>query len=118
MHILYVEDHEDTSHVIGKMLQSMGHLVSLAMTCTDARQILERERIDLLISDLSLPDGDGCELMREVAARFRIPGIAVSGYAQSRDVDDARRAGFCEFLVKPLFIPQLQTTLQRVMLRS
>ena len=118
MRILYVEDHEDTAFVIGKLLRSMGHDVLTAHTCREARVMLQTNPFDVLLSDLSLPDGHGCDLMREVAAALDVPGIAITGFGMQGDVDAALAADFSQHLVKPLDFTQLEGALNRVAMRS
>ena len=113
MRVLYVEDHDDTAFVIEKLLKSLKHEVTLAASCAEARELLRDTPVDVLISDLSLPDGDGCDLMREASARLGIPGIAISGHAHERDIAKSKEAGFCEHLVKPLDFTALLAALGR-----
>ncbi len=59
-------------------------------------------RVDLLISDIELPDGSGFDLMAAVKALHGAPGIALSGYVAPRDKQRAADAGFCVHLNKPV----------------
>jgi CheY-like chemotaxis protein len=113
MRILYVEDHEDTAFVIERLFKSLGHEVELAENCAQARAILRTGAVDVLISDLTLPDGDGCDLMRETKATLDIPGIAISGHGREQDLAKSKAAGFCEHLVKPLDFTELVAALER-----
>jgi CheY-like chemotaxis protein len=70
--------------------------------------------IDLLISDLGLPDGNGRELIRQAQRKHAIRGIALSGYGMESDVKASLEAGFAEHLTKPVNIVQLQEAIQRV----
>ena len=66
---------------------------------------------DLLISDLSLPDGSGLELMRRIGP---MPGIAVSGYSTEIDLQECLDAGFIDLLAKPVTFSDLEDAIRRV----
>ena len=113
--ILLVEDHVDTAKVMARLLNLSGYSVETANTCAAARQICERERFDLLISDVGLPDGTGYELMRQVREAASVPlGIAVSGYGSEQDVAESLQAGFSAHRVKPVAFDTLCSTIQKI----
>ena len=114
LRILLVEDHEDTARIMSKLLRSFDHHVTWASTFSSALEALELDGIDLLISDLGLPDGNGRELMRQAQKKHAVRGIALSGYGMESDVKASIEAGFAEHLTKPVNIVQLQETIQRV----
>ncbi|HEV7301270.1 MAG TPA: ATP-binding protein [Tepidisphaeraceae bacterium] len=64
-----------------------------AASVAEAIEIAEREEIDLLVSDLGLPDGTGHDVMRHLKSRG-IKGIALSGFGQQEDVTRSTAAGF------------------------
>ena len=66
--LLFVEDHEDTARVLGRILRNAGFEVSHAGTVAEARTLAAGRRFDLVISDLGLPDGSGLELMQAACA--------------------------------------------------
>jgi signal transduction histidine kinase len=114
LRILLVEDHEDTARIMSKLLRSFNHQVTWANTYAAAMEALEMDGIDLLISDLGLPDGNGRELMRQAQKKHSIRGIALSGYGMESDVKASLEAGFAEHLTKPVNIVQLQEAIRRV----
>ena|SRR5687767_6058865 len=67
---------------------------------------LDRERFDLMVSDIGLQDQDGLDLMREVRARAydaaALPAIALTGYAGRHDVHLVAAAGYQKHLAKPV----------------
>ena len=79
---------------LARLLERRGHVVSAAGTLADARSLATSAKFDLLLSDLGLPDGDGCDLMRELAADSGTPGIALSGYGMDAGLERSRAAGF------------------------
>lgn len=113
--ILLVEDHADTARVLQRMLERAGYAVTCAPTIAQARQLAMTKQFDLVISDLGLPDGSGVELMRELNAKERIAGIALSGFGMEEDTAASRAAGFAEHLTKPVDWERLRAAIERVM---
>ncbi len=110
--ILLVEDNPDIARVLSSLLARAGHVVTTAGSMTRAEQIAATSGpFDLLISDLSLPDGSGLELKRRLGA---IPGIAVSGYSTEVDVQECLDAGFMDLLAKPIEFAALKDLIRRI----
>ena len=107
LHILIVEDHEDTRMVFESLLKSSGHRVSAVGTATAALAIFAAEHFDVVVSDLGLPDISGLELMRQIQQIRKVPAIALSGYGMEEDLRQSREAGFFAHLTKPINIDQL-----------
>ena len=103
LRVLLVEDHADTAEMMALLLGTMGHEAVMAGTVAGGLAAAEQGRLDLLISDLGLPDGSGLDLIGQLATRgLRIPAIALSGYGTPADIRKSVAAGFAEHLVKPL----------------
>src|SRR5437899_12059283 len=73
--ILLVDDHEDTCAALEKLLVRRGHLVAATHNVRSAMEAAVRDKFDLLISDIALPDGSGMDLMMQLRALSKIPGI-------------------------------------------
>lgn len=114
MRILLVEDHQDTARVVTRSLERAGHAVTCASGAADASRLCQEQRFDLLISDISLLDGDGWSLMRDLHAACGLRGIAVSGRAYDTDIQRSREVGFLEHLSKPITIDALLASIDRV----
>jgi CheY-like chemotaxis protein len=116
LRILYVEDHADTLQVMTRLLERFGHRVTTADNYTNAlAAAAEGEPFDLIISDFSLPDGDGLDLFSKLLAAQRVrQGIAVTGCGTEEDVRRSLTAGFFRHLTKPLDIGELQRTLEEI----
>jgi signal transduction histidine kinase/ActR/RegA family two-component response regulator len=113
--VLLVEDHESTARVMAKLLGSLNFRVHVARDVRSARGAAENDRIDLLISDLGLPDGTGYDVLRYLNRDRQVPAIAVSGYGMEDDLAQSVRAGFQEHLVKPIDFAKLRTAIGRVL---
>jgi CheY-like chemotaxis protein len=72
-----------------------------------------RNQFDLLISDIALPDGNGIELMMQLHAISKIPGIAISGFGNNGDIEKSLQAGFAEHLIKPVKLDALEAAIER-----
>ena len=114
LRILVVEDHANTAAVMRRLLERSGHEVQVAATVQRALEILPSVTLDLLVSDLGLPDGSGFQIMRELAKLGDAKGIAVSGYGMDEDLKRSREAGFSAHLTKPIDVRELEETIQRV----
>jgi PAS domain S-box-containing protein len=121
LHLLLVEDHADTSEAMAELLRAMGHRVKTAGTVAEARAAAAEAqsgadggRIDLVVSDLGLPDGNGFDLMRELSTRFGLKGVALSGYGMEEDVRRSREAGFERHLTKPISPQALRAVIREI----
>ncbi len=113
--ILLVEDHAPTLAAVALLMRQRGFTVTPADSIASALAAAEAEAFDLLISDVGLPDGDGYELMRQIGARHRIAGIALSGYGMKSDHDKSRQAGFSVHLTKPVTMRALEEAIRAVL---
>jgi CheY-like chemotaxis protein len=101
--------------MIARLLRSKGYEVGTAGTVDEALEAINRGGFDVLLSDLGLPDGTGCDLMRKVAEQgHQIKGIALSGYGTAEDISRSLEAGFLAHLVKPVSFQSLHDALQSV----
>jgi PAS domain S-box-containing protein len=112
--LLLVEDHRDTAQMLSRLLRSAGFTVAVASDVASAIAAFGKDRFDVLISDLGLPDGDGFEIMRAIRCMRIVPGIAMSGYGMEDDLRRSTEAGFTEHLVKPISVPSLIAAIRRV----
>ena len=109
--ILLVEDHEDTLAAMARLLRRRGYAVTTANCVTVARLSAETAEFDLVLSDIGLPDGNGCDLMVVLSTRYGLKGIAMSGY---NSVDDRLRslaAGFLAHLSKPVTVGDIEAAI-------
>jgi signal transduction histidine kinase/ActR/RegA family two-component response regulator/HAMP domain-containing protein len=120
LRVLLVEDHRDTAEQLTRLLKRAGHEVTLATTIREARELISTQSADpertfnILISDLGLPDGSGQDLMRDLAARHPIPGIALSGYGMKDDIQNSMAAGFSRHITKPVDWQELKRAIQKI----
>jgi PAS domain S-box-containing protein len=115
LRVLLVEDHEDTARIIRRILASNGHDIQHTSTVSTALKLAAEQPFDLLLSDLSLPDGSGYDLMRGLRAQgATFPGIVLSGFGQEVDIARSSAAGFDVHLTKPVGLSLLLSTIAKV----
>lgn len=114
LRVLVIEDHEDTAIVIARMLEDMGHNIVPASSVASAVDILTREKFDLILSDIGLPDGNGVSLIHAVRAFCDAPAIALTGYGMREDVERCLNAGFNKHVTKPVTFEALRQMIAEV----
>jgi signal transduction histidine kinase/ActR/RegA family two-component response regulator len=121
MRVLVVEDHPDTAEQFARLLRRAGHEVVCAGSIKEAQTYAlvtpgqnRACAFDILISDLDLPDGNGRELMRNLAQRYPIHGIAISGHGMKEDVDGSMQAGFSHHITKPVNWTELKAVIDKI----
>jgi two-component system CheB/CheR fusion protein len=110
LRVLLVDDVEDAVLVMQSLLEMYGAKVRTATSARQALEILDKEDIDLLVSDISMPEMDGYGLLREVRKMPRyaaLPAVAITGLGREQDIAATRQAGFSAHLGKPLSVDRL-----------
>jgi CheY-like chemotaxis protein len=102
LRILLVEDDADSREALCRLLKAQGHRVHPASDFGAALDVVAREAIDLVVSDIGLPGKDGCELMRAIKRLYDLPGIALTAYVSEEDEARCLEAGFAHYLDKPV----------------
>jgi CheY-like chemotaxis protein len=107
LQILLVEDHADTAALMVRYLSRLGYEVRHAETAAAAVAHARERAPQLILTDLSLPDGDGTEMVRTIQALCPVPAIAISGFefAAGPPIEFARH------LTKPIEWDQLNAAL-------
>jgi DNA-binding NtrC family response regulator len=113
--ILVADEYADTRDVNALSLSRAGYVVRTAASVAEALKLCDEEYFDLLLGELGMPDGGGLDMMRRVAVRGHIHGIAYTGYGYEQDVASARAAGFYAYLIRPLDCQVLLRTVARVL---
>ena len=113
--ILVVEDHDDTREVLANLLRHIGHQVVVAATAGDALRAIGTAKVDILVSDIGLPDGSGYALLAQARqAQPALRAIALTGFGTPQDARFSREAGFDFHLTKPLDFHELRTLLAQM----
>jgi CheY-like chemotaxis protein len=99
--VLVVEDHADSGDAMRMLLESGGHEVRVARTVAAAIAACNEQPIDLMLLDLTLPDGDGLEVLARATTAPAVT-LALTGWDEPAVIARCREAGCREVLVKPV----------------
>ena len=116
--ILVVEDHESTAQIMQQFLTRHGHRVWTANSCNEAKEVTQAHPVEVLVCDLGLPDGDGCDLLQDIRKIKPMKAIVLSGHDGKEDREKSRKAGFDAHLSKPLDVTELERTIFEVFQRN
>ena len=105
--VLVVEDDFSIRRLLQERLGRADILVHAAGCLADARQTLSTHRIDLLVLDLGLPDGDGADFVRELRRWSALPILILSARHLEQDKIAALDAGADDYVVKPFPVGEL-----------
>jgi signal transduction histidine kinase/CheY-like chemotaxis protein len=119
LHVLVVDDEEDARLLLGTTLTQHGAGVTLAASAADAITAIDRQRPDVMLSDIGMPQEDGYALIRRLRARDDedggdIPAIAITAYASASDRLAAQDAGFQAHIAKPFDPGEVARVIGRV----
>jgi CheY-like chemotaxis protein/two-component sensor histidine kinase len=105
--VLVVDDEPDARLLVGRIVEERGARAVMAHSGEEALRLLNTESMDILVSDIGMPDYDGYKFIQEIRAcepkRVRnIPAIALTAYARAEDRQRALLAGYQMHLAKPV----------------
>jgi DNA-binding response OmpR family regulator len=103
---------DDSPHVTGPLrilFEETGRRVSLATSVAEAVEACANERPDLMLLDVSLPDGDGLQVLAQLAGSSSAPTVtvALTGHDDEQTVLRCRAAGCHDVLLKPVPVREL-----------
>ncbi len=121
LRVLIVDDEAETRALLEYVISECRAQVTSAAGASEAYDLIQRERFDLLVSDVGMPDEDGHSLLRKIRSlpddKGRLPAIALTAYARSEDRAAAFRAGFDMHLAKPIDPTELVVVIGRLVAR-
>jgi two-component system response regulator PilR (NtrC family) len=107
--ILVVDDERSLRELLAIVLRREGHEVLLAENGRMALAALARGQVDLLISDIKMPDMSGVEVLRNAKqADPSLAAIMMTAFASTETAVEAMRLGACDYLVKPFDVDELK----------
>ncbi|PNQ72731.1 sigma-54-dependent Fis family transcriptional regulator [Hanstruepera neustonica] len=117
--ILIVDDDVNILELLHRHLQSWHYHVFKAISVKEAVSILRDTQIDLLITDLKMPEVDGFELIKFVSEHYpKLPKLVVTGYPSIQDSLAAIKSGVVEYLTKPFTKDELKAAIDKSMVTS
>ncbi len=120
LHILVVEDNPVNQRVALRLVEKQGHTAGMAATGREALAALTKERFDLLLMDVQMPDMDGFEATRRIRANERttgghLPIIAMTAHAMQGDRERCMAAGMDGYVPKPVSMKELYGAIEDVL---
>jgi len=105
--VLVIDDEEDGRMLTARILEGQGAYAACASSGPEALDVLAKERFDIVLSDIGMPDMDGLELIRHIRSLDKsrsspLPAIALTAYARTEDRQRTLLAGFHMHLSKPI----------------
>jgi two-component system CheB/CheR fusion protein len=117
LRVLVVDDAPDVTEMLALMMSYAGYEVSTAFSAAEALEAASARRFDAVISDIGMPGMSGYQLaeaLRALPDYRSTPLIAVTGFTMYEDREQARRAGFDDFLNKPISPAALLDAVRRL----
>ncbi len=112
--LLVVDDHRDIREMLVMAFQWRGHAVVAAESVASALEAAGREPFDVVVSDWSLPDGTGADLMRQLKARHGLKGVVLSAYTAQQIGSEWRTAGFTRVVAKHADLENIAKAVEEV----
>lgn len=102
-HILVVDDEPLIRKSLYEILRIEGFFVDMASTAEEALTIINKEPIDIVVTDLKLPQMNGLELLREIKkGSSKTEVILITGYGTIESAVEAMKIGACDYITKPI----------------
>jgi two-component system, NtrC family, response regulator HydG len=116
--VLVVDDDATTRSGLERLLRSQGFEVLVASDGSDALGVVERDRPDLIVTDLKMPRMSGEELLRELRRdRPELPIIILTGQGDIHSAVEAMKEGADDYITKPVDVSQLSDCIVRALTR-
>jgi two-component system NtrC family response regulator len=114
--ILIIDDDQSIHKMLTKLIRKMGYEPLQAMTLKAGIEILERDRVDVVILDVHLPDGNGIEALSDIRKTAALPEVIINtGFGDLDGAELAIENGAWDYFVKPESIPKMTLVLKRVL---
>ena len=111
--ILVVDDHESTRETIAEAIRGQNARAEKAATVAEALDIFSKKEIDVVITDMRLPDGDGLEMMEQFIRRApQVPVVLITGHGSEDIAVEAIRRGAHDYLPKPISLQRLRAVIE------
>jgi DNA-binding NtrC family response regulator len=114
--VLVVDDEAYVRESLGEMLRARGFEVQLAAGVQEAMGLLARSSVDVVLTDLKMPEGGGLELVRSSRASFaEVPIVVLTGFGTVASAVECLQAGAADYILKPAAPAALEVALERAM---
>ena len=118
MKILLVEDNESVAKALKYSLEQENFIVLLSENLNIAKQTLNTEKVDLIILDISLPDGNGMEFYCNKLKKLEIPTIFLTAKDEEENIVNGLENGAEDYITKPFKTKELIARINKIFLRK
>ncbi|MDW8107555.1 MAG: response regulator [Armatimonadota bacterium] len=116
--VLIVDDDDLVRETLRFVLEDGGYLVHAAPSGAEALRILERKRVDVVLSDIFMPGMNGFDLLQQIRERAPgIPVILITGYGNIEMAREALKQGASDFITKPYNVHEIPIIIERNLMR-
>jgi response regulator RpfG family c-di-GMP phosphodiesterase len=116
LHILIVDDEKSICDILGQYLQKIGYRATLTRTGEDALQVLAKDSVDMVLSDIKMPGMSGVDLLKQIKEQNRaIPVLLTTGFPTLDTAIEALKLGAYDYLTKPFHLEEIGEKIRRAM---
>ncbi len=117
--VLIIDDDHSIRNMLSIVLKNEGYEVIAVESAIVALKKLKKEMIDLIISDIKMPEISGIELLRKVKSIDQeIPVIMITGFASTNDAVEAMKLGAEDYIIKPFNLDELKIIINKSIYRK
>ena len=117
--LLHVEDNPELHMLVGHILNSRPHIKLIhAITAKEGVHLARQHQPDIILMDIHLPDGSGIEALKQIRSYKEtrdIPAVALSSLTTQMQIEGALKEGFQYYITKPIDIPEMLETIDRIL---
>ncbi len=118
-HVLVVDDEEDVRDTLSSVLKQLNYVPYVAENGVEALKVIEREHIDVVLSDLYMPEMDGIELLKRLRAQdSKIVFLMITAHPTIETAVEAIKKGAYDYLTKPFHIEEVRLKINRALERK
>ncbi len=115
-HILVVDDEEDVRDTLQSVLKSMNYIPHVAADGNEALEIIKNVKIDVVLSDLYMPEMDGIQLLKKVKATNKnVVFLMITAHPTIETAVEAIKKGAYDYLTKPFHIEEVRLKINRAL---
>jgi DNA-binding NtrC family response regulator len=112
--VLIIDDEKSLLDLLSVVFKKEGYGVRTALAAAKAFEIIDKEDIDLVVTDIKMPETDGMEVLRQVKARNPdVPVVMVTAYGSITQAVETLKAGALDYVVKPFDVEELKIIVSR-----
>jgi two-component system response regulator PilR (NtrC family) len=114
--VLIVDDDPDVLSMLERLLKKLDYYPFVAQNGEEAVNVIDAQKIDVVVSDLVMPEMDGMELLKRVKSRKGdIPFVMITGHPTIETAVEAIKKGAYDYLTKPFQVEEVQIKIDRAL---